>query len=377
MNKILIIIVIMILVAGGVYYFVARNPSNETFNTGGAIVPDNADPNTPETTIIAQNLDTPWELVFLPDTGMLVTERPGRVRYMNPSGNLESEPVTEIDEVREIGEGGLLGMALHPDFEDNGYVYLYYTYSGQGNNTLNRVIRMKYEDKMLSEQEIVLDAIPGAANHNGGRIAFGPDGLLYVTTGDAQNPSFAQNTDSLAGKILRITPEGDPAPGNPFGNEVYSYGHRNAQGLAWDASGKLWATEHGRSGIQSGLDEINLIKAGANYGWPTIEGDETQEGMETPLVNSGSRDTWAPAAASVLGDTLYFVGLRGSALYEAPIQGSNLGSVSLHYKDTYGRLRVVKAGPDGMLYIATSNQDGRGRPQVGDDTIIRVNPSKL
>ncbi|KKQ84509.1 MAG: Quinoprotein glucose dehydrogenase [Candidatus Daviesbacteria bacterium GW2011_GWF2_38_7] len=324
-----------------------------------------------QVTQIAQNLDTPWSLVFLPDKSMLVTERVGRVRIIDAGGNLQSEPVAVIEKAKEIGEGGLLGIALHPAFSDNNSVYLYYTYSAEGENTKNRVVQMTYRDKKLSDEKIIVDNISGASNHNGGRIKFGPDGFLYITTGDAQNPSQAQDKASLAGKILRVPDQGNPAPDNPFGNLVYSYGHRNPQGITWDASGQLWETEHG----PSTKDEINRIEKGKNYGWPDITGDETKQGMETPVLNSGT-NTWAPSGTVFFRNSVFFAGLRGQALFEAKTEGGNM-SPEEHFKGEFGRIRDVILGPDNMFYIATSNQDGRGLPKDTDDRIIKLNPQKL
>ena len=327
-------------------------------------------------TVIAQNLDTPWAIAFLPDNSMLVTERLGKIRFIDSSGNLDPAPIATISDAREIGEGGLLGIALHPDFSSNNFIYLYYTYSESGGNTLNRVVRVKYINNTLSDEKIILDKIPGASNHNGGRIKFGPDKLLYIGTGDAQNPSQAQNTNTLGGKILRITDEGKTPSDNKFNNPVFSYGHRNVQGLAWDLNNNLWATEHGRSGVLSGLDELNLIQNGNNYGWPTIQGDETRSGMLAPKKHSGS-DTWAPSGASFVGNSLFFSGLRGQALYEAVIEESQAVEVKEHFKGEFGRIREVILGPDGFLYITTSNRDGRGTPDTNDDKVIRINPAKL
>ena len=219
---------------------------------------------------------------------------------------------------------------------------------------------------------VIVDRIPGAANHNGGRIKFGQDRLLYIATGDAQEPSRAQDTNSLAGKILRVTDAGQPAAGNSFNNAVYSYGHRNVQGLAWDQNGTLWATEHGRSGALSGLDELNLIVLGKNYGWPEIAGDETRVGMEAPVKHSGATVTWAPAGAAFWQEKLYFGGLRGQALYEAVISRNKVTALNELLKGELGRIREVITGPDGGLYITTSNRDGRGQPQETDDRIIRL-----
>lgn len=331
--------------------------------------------NIPKETIIASGLDTPWAIAFLPTGNMLVTERPGRVRLIR-NNELIPQPVATLSQVREIGEGGLLGITIHPNFEKNNFVYLYYTYSSAGDNTINRVVRMTYKDGILTNEETIVDAIPGAANHNGGRIAFGPDNYLYITTGDAQEPSLAQDKNSLAGKILRVTDRGEAALTNPFNNRTYSYGHRNSQGITWDSKGNMWATEHGRSGVQSGLDEVNLIEKGGNYGWPQIQGDETKQGMETAQANSGGT-TWAPAGITFLNNTLYFSGLRGRSIYLAPISDTLVAEIKQTVNGEYGRIREIIKGPDNMLYISTSNRDGRGIPSNDDDKIIRINPTRI
>ena len=332
-------------------------------------------PKTPRTTVAADGLEIPWGLVFLPDGSLLFTERPGRVRLVDREGRLLPSPAATLAQVKQIGEGGLLGIATHPDFSNNHLVYLYYTYSGTAGNTLNRVSRFKFENSQLTAEEVIVEAIPGAANHNGGRIKFGPDGFLYITTGDAQEPSRAQDKNSLSGKILRVTDEGKPVPGNPFNNLVYSYGHRNPQGLAWDSQNRLWSTEHGRSGILSGLDEVNLVEAGKNYGWPTIQGNEQKEGMERPKLHSNS-NTWAPAGAAFAGESFFFGGLRGEALYEAVVKGDQI-TLKEHFKGEFGRIREVVLGPDGFLYLTTSNRDGRGTVQTGDDKIIKISLQNL
>lgn len=333
---------------------ITNNSPSKTITTG-----DSADIPISETVITG--LDTPWSIVFMPDKGMMITERKGTVR-------INSEVIATIGAVREIGEGGLMGSALDPDFPNNHFVYLYYTYMGTGNDTMNRIVRMTLVDNRLTDEKIIVDSIPGAANHNGGRIKFGPDGYLYATTGDAQAPSRAQDKNSLAGKILKISTSGDTA--------IYSLGHRNPQGLAWDNEGILYATEHGRSGIQSGLDEFNRIESGRNYGWPDIEGNEKRNGMETPVANSGAFSTWAPSGLAYLDGAFYFGGLRGSALYRLIIDGDKI-EISEHFKGEFGRIRDVVIGPDNMIYISTSNLDGRGLPKENDDRIIRINPNKL
>ena len=321
----------------------------------------------PITTVVATDLEIPWGLAFLPDGSLLVTERPGRVRVIDSYGNLLPSPVATIAEVKHIGEGGLLGIAIHPDFANNKFVYLYYTYSSNGDDTLNRVSRYKLEDGKLINEQVIVEAIPGAINHNGGRIKFGPDNFLYITTGDAQNPSLAQNRNSLAGKILRVTDEGKAVPDNPFGNLVYSYGHRNPQGLAWDDKGHLWATEHG----QQALDELNLIEKGKNYGWPVIQGDEKQEEMMSPIIQSGKGVTWAPAGTVFYHESIFFGGLRGQSLFEYKIADKILKK---YFQEEFGRIRNVVLGPDGYLYLTTSNTDGRGSPKENDDKLIKVNP---
>lgn len=329
----------------------------------------------PETSIVAEGLDTPWSLVFLPDDSILVAERPGRVRFIGADGKMDTKPIT-LKQVAEVGEGGLLGMTLHPNFASNRFIYFYYTYHETKGNTLNRVVRMKYENRQLTDEKIIIDNIPGQSNHNGGRIKFGPDKNLYITTGDAQQPELAQDKTSLNGKILRVTDEGKKPVGNPFDNLVYSFGHRNSQGLVWDENGELYATEHGRSGIMSGLDEFNRIEPGKNYGWPVIEGDETRDGMSTPQLNSGPSETWAPAGLAFYKGAFYFGGLRGSALYQVVFTGGK-PRIAEYFKNEFGRIRDVEIGPDNMLYITTSNKDGRGTLRTGDDKIIRINPEKL
>lgn len=352
--------------------FVTQVPlSTPTGTASVTILPD-----TPVVSVVAEGLDTPWAMAFLPRGGALITERKGTVRLITAAGELLTSPIGQII-VREVGESGLHGIALHPDFNENSLVYLYYTYEESGSNSLNRVARFTFDGARLSNEEIIVDKIPGAPNHDGGRIKFGPDKLLYITTGDAQEPSLAQDKNSLAGKVLRVTEGGAPAPGNPFGNRVYSLGHRNPQGMVWDSNGTLWETEHGPSGAESGNDEFNKIEPGKNYGWPDIRGRETKAGMVVPILESGRSDTWAPAALAYINGKFYFAGLRGSALYEVSEVTSANPKFRVLFKGEYGRLREVIAGPDGMLYVTTSNRDGRGIPKVGDDKVLRINPAKL
>ena len=323
--------------------------------------------NPPE--IIARNLNIPWDITFLPNGDLLIPERSGELVRI---GSGETYHRTTIPNVEHVGEGGLLGIALHPQYAQNGYIYIYITADTES-KTINRVERYRYENDQLLDKHTIIDAIPGARFHNGGRIDFGPDGKLYITTGDATEKDLAQQITSLAGKILRLNDDGTIPTDNPFNSPIYSYGHRNPQGLTWDASGRLWSTEHGRSGLFSGYDELNIIQKGKNYGWPEIQGDETRPQMIPPALHSGPEITWAPASAAYWDGSIFFGGLRGEALYEARI---NSGSITIerHFYQERGRIRAVRVGPDGMLYISTSNKDGRGRNFVADDKIIKIDP---
>ena len=318
-----------------------------------------------ETTVVASGLEIPWAIASLPDGSMLITERPGRIRYYDAAEGLREEPLLTLPHVEHRGEGGLLGIAVHPSFDTFPYVYVYYTYV-RSNALVNRVSRFSMRGLHLAEEEVILDDIPAASIHNGGRIKFGPDGLLYVSTGDAAHPELSQSPHSLAGKILRITGDGGIPDDNPFpGSPVYSLGHRNPQGLAWDDAGQLWATEHGAQAT----DELNLIRPGLNYGWPVITGDQTMTGMETAVVQSG-RSTWAPSGLAYLDGRLYFAGLRGQSLYTVDLSADI--TLTRHLQGEFGRLREVVVGHDGSLYLLTSNRDGRGSPVPEDDRLIMV-----
>ena len=314
--------------------------------------------------VVMEGLNIPWEIVFLPASPggeMLITERPGNLLLVG-----KDRRKIAVQGVVHKGEGGLLGLAVHPKFPENHFVYLYLTYR-RDSGLMNRVERYKLEGDQLSERLVVLDGILGSSNHDGGRIAFGPDYYLYIGTGDAENQKLAQDTKSLNGKILRVTEDGAMPSGNPFGNAVYSYGHRNVQGLAWDEKGQLWATEHGPSGLQTGFDELNRIEKGKNYGWPD-RADRQKEGTEKPVVHSGE-DTWAPSGAVFYNDSVLFAGLAGEAIYQYKISSSQL---TTHFKGEFGRIRMITRGPDGQFYILTNNTDGRGNPKDGDDKLIRL-----
>ncbi|MEK7122189.1 MAG: PQQ-dependent sugar dehydrogenase [Patescibacteria group bacterium] len=323
----------------------------------------------PDVEIIAENLQIPWEIAFLPEGDLLATERPGTLKRIGKEGR-----VYNIEGVEHIGEGGLLGMALHPQFAENYWIYLYLT-TKTGDELKNRVERYYFQNDRFSDKKNIIDGIPGAAYHDGGRIAFGPDGNLYITTGDAGNSQLAQDVNSFAGKILHLKDDGSVPSDNPFGNAVWSYGHRNPQGLAWDDQGRLWATEHGRSGVLSGFDEFNLIEKGKNYGWPVIQGPETKTGMVSPVAQSGADETWAPAGAVFWNGSIFFTGLRGESIYEAKIaDNGKITALVSHFRGAFGRLRAIQIGPDGFMYVSTSNTDGRGEVRGNDDKIIKINP---
>ncbi len=369
MNRRFVIIIIGVFVVGGAAVLFFPSIKRFPFRPTETQLPVVSQP-VVEEEIVAENLEIPWEIAFLPNGEFLVTERPGRLLKIGAT-----RAVIPIDGVRHTGEGWLLGMALHPFFENNQWVYLYLTTKTE-NGLRNRVERYRLVGDHVEDRTVILDNIPGASFHDGGRIAFGPDGLLYITTGDASVPGNAQDKRSLAGKILRVRDDGS-IPDNPFGTAVYSYGHRNPQGLAWDSEGRLWATEHGRSGVQSGLDELNLVEPGANYGWPVIQGDEERAWMRRPVIHSGSDETWAPSGAIMERDRIWFAGLRGEALYEAVLDGKQVKELKVHLREKYGRLRTVRVGSDGYFYLLTSNRDGRGTVREGDDKIIRVHPRVL
>ncbi|WP_017604262.1 PQQ-dependent sugar dehydrogenase [Nocardiopsis alkaliphila] len=345
--------------------------SNGAEETGGRVEDGATDsneagpPDLGEPQDLVTDLEVPWGIDFLPDGSALVAQRDSaEVVLVAPDGTTSGAGT--VEGVSHGGEGGLLGLALDPDFPEEPYAYAYFT-----SDSDNRVARIRYDEEAgeLGEAEVILEGIPAADTHNGGRIAFGPDGHLYVATGDAQNPDDAQDTDSLAGKILRMTTSGEPAPGNPFDDHVYSYGHRNVQGLAWDGEGDLYATEFGADA----LDEINLIEAGDNYGWPITEGPGGGEEYTDPLI------TWEPAEASpsgmaIAGDSLWVASLRGARLWEVPLIGEGeVGEPRAHFVDEFGRLRTVLAHPEGdALWLSTSNHDAWGSPNDGDDRLMRI-----
>lgn len=326
-------------------------------------------------------LEAPWSLVFLADGRALVSERPGRIRMIR-NGELLPTPVAEVKSALG-GEGGLMGLAVHPQFPAKPFIYAMHTYRRAGGRT-NRVIRLRLTGEKAVFERVILDGIPGARNHNGGRIAFGPDGLLYIGTGERYQREIAQDPKSLGGKILRLTADGAIPPGNPFpGSPVYSLGHRNVQGLAWHPTSKeLFISEHGPSGeVGVGAhDEVNVIRAGGNYGWPRAIGAPGLKGYIDPIVAWPETSTPPSGAAFWRGD-LYIATLRSRALIRLRLDRSEgkwrAIAIQRWFVDgrgeaLYGRLRDAVVGPDGALYVLTSNRDGRGNPRRGDDRILRI-----
>ncbi len=331
--------------------------------------------------VVARNLEIPWAADFAPDGRILFTERPGRVRIIR-GGQLDPQPWATLG-VAHVGEGGLLGLVVAPDFARTGFVYVYHTYEQEG-KLWNRVVRMVDRNGSGQVDRVLLDRIPGAGVHDGGRLKFGPDGKLYVTTGDARQPPLAQERTSLAGKILRINPDGTIPPDNPFPNSpVYSFGHRNPQGLAWHPDTKImFESEHGPSG-EFGLcchDEVNIIEPGKNYGWPFVAGAGGDPRYVDPIVESGATVTWAPSGTLIPTSgpwrgSVLIAALRGVHLRRLILRPPEFRQVlkqEAYFSGELGRLRDVVQAPDGSLYVLTSNRDGRGQPSPEDDRILRI-----
>jgi quinoprotein glucose dehydrogenase len=337
-----------------------------------------------------------WSLQFAADGRLFLTEKSGRVRVVSPAGQLLPAPWIAIDVMREGGEGGLMGLALHPRFPREPWVYLMYTAYKQG-RPVNRVSRVREVDGRGASEQVLLDDLPAALNHNGGRLIFGPDGMLYVSAGDAYHPMNAQDLSSPGGAILRITPDGRVPGDNPWpSNPIWAYGLRNPNGLAFrPRTGTLFAADHGPTSEWGpprimDRDELNIIVRGANYGWPLVVGAAGQRGMRDPLLS------WIPSTppgalifydANLLpflkGDLLYST-LAGEALlrirFQDPGNPDKVTAIERWFNTgprgaaTYGRLRGMTVGPDGAIYVGTSNRDGRGSPRSGDDRIIRIAP---
>ncbi len=334
---------------------------------------------------VAVGLQVPWSIVWAPDGRMIFTERVGRVCVVE-NGTLKPKPLFVVPDVEPSGESGLMSVALHPQFSSNHLLYLSYASSSGGVRV--RVVRYRETRDGLVDRKVIIESIPAAEFHAGCRVRFGPDGKLYVTTGDATKRDLAQKLDSLAGKTLRLNDDGTIPEDNPFVGqqnarpEIWSYGHRNAQGLDWQPETSLmFQTEHGPSGFDGpqGGDELNIVEKGKNYGWPLIHHTQTRAGLESPLLEY--TPSCAPASGifyrgsvfSRFKGNFFFGCLRGEMLIRVVLDGRRvLGQEGL--LNNYGRIRDVAEGPDGLLYFSTSNRDGRGKPTSDDDRIIRLVP---
>jgi len=312
---------------------------------------------------VARGLEVPWGIGFLPDGSALVTER-DRGRVLQIAGSEVTE-VGRIDESVAGSESGLLGLAVSPTYAEDKRVFVYTTTDDD-----NRVLRMTFDQGRLGRPTAILTGIPKGFIHDGGRLAFGPDGYLYVSTGETGDGPLAQQEDNPAGKILRITQDGKPAPGNPDpGSPVWTLGHRNVQGLAFDDAGRLWASEFG----QSTWDELNLIEKGINYGWPQVEGRGSLREFRNPQV-VWRTDEASPSGLAFLDGRLWLASLRGERLWRIDVNGRRASKPADFFVGKYGRMRTVEVAPDGNLWVTTSNRDGRGEPADADDRILLVRP---
>jgi len=331
-------------------------------------------------------LEVPWSIVWAPDGRMIFTERPGRVRVFE-NGSLRSNPLFVVPDVDPTGESGLMSIVLHPQFSSNHFLYLSYAYGGGGVRV--RVVRYRETPDGLVDRKVIIEDIPAAQFHAGCRLRFGPDGKLYITTGDATQRDLAQKLDSLAGKTLRLNDDGSVPQDNPFVGqanaraEIWSIGHRNSQGMDWQPGTDLmFQTEHGPSGFDGpgGGDEVNIVEKGKNYGWPLIHHKETRAGLESPLLEytpacaPASGMFYRGSAFSAFKGNFFFGCLRGEAMIRVVLDGRRVISQE-QLVTSYGRIRDVAEGPDGLLYFSTSNRDGRGKPTSDDDRILRLVPA--
>jgi glucose/arabinose dehydrogenase len=325
---------------------------------------------------VASGLAVPWGLGFLPDGRAVVTERDtARVLVITPpadgGGGGAVEEVGRVPETAPQGEAGLLGVAVSPDFDSDHLLY-FYVCTADENQVVRAELTLDDSGDSLGPTEPILTGIPNGYIHDGGRLAFGPDGYLYVTTGETGEDELARDRSGYAGKILRITPDGDPAPGNPFGGPgaaVWSWGHRNVQGLAFDDAGRLWASEFGKDTF----DELNLIVAGDDYGWPVVEGTGGAPAYHDPEL-TWPTDQASPSGLAYLDGALWMAALRGQRLWRIPLDGAHAADPTAYFEGAYGRLRTVAVAPDGRLWVTTSNKDGRGDPAADDDRILVVEP---
>ena len=336
-------------------------PSSEEPTTSLAPRPGQLRPRVVGT--VARDLAVPWGITFLPDGTALVSERDTTRVVAVPAGGGGVREVGRVSIAEPQGEAGLLGLAASPTFVEDSLVYAYVSTSED-----NRVVRMEYDGRLLGEPQPVLTGIPNGFIHDGGRLLFAEDGTLFVSTGEIGDEELAQDRDSLAGKILRITSDGDPAPDNPReGSPVWTMGHRNVQGLALDDRGRLWASEFG----QDMWDELNLIDRARNYGWPRVEGRGGGEDYRDPFVQWRTSEA-SPSGLAFHEGSLWMASLRGARLWQVPVTARGTGRPRDWFVGDYGRLRTVVVAPNGNLWVTTSNRDGRGDPAAEDDRILEV-----
>jgi glucose/arabinose dehydrogenase len=338
----------------------ATGPASPTTSRGPVTAPGVAITGT-----VSSGIEVPWGLAFLPDGSALVAERNSARIVRVPAGGGDPVQVGTVSGVQAVGEGGLLGLAVPPADATGGTltVYAYFTASGD-----NRIVRMPLTGDRLGEPSTVLEGIPAGGRHNGGRMIVGPDGKLWIGTGEAGEVSLSQDRENLGGKILRLNLDGTVPDDNPFpGSPVWSWGHRNVQGLAFDSAGQLWATEFG----QNEWDELNRIQRGGNYGWPDVEGKGTGGGRYIEPEVVWTTDEASPSGLAIVDDVAYVAGLRGRRLWQIPL-GEPVGTPRSHFTEQFGRLRTVEPAPGGGLWLTTSNRDGRGDPTDEDDRIIAL-----
>lgn len=359
--------VVLVVVAGLVTACSGGSPDSApsvvtpTVTAGASSGSPAAQPGTPSIRVgrdLATGLSVPWGVAFLPDGSALVGERGGTVHRLTAAGEMST--VGRVADVSAVGEGGLLGLVASTSGDT---VFAYFT----STRSDNRVVRMPYAEGRLGPPRVILDGIASAPNHNGGALVIGPEGDLWIGTGDARQEELAQRRGSLNGKILRITTSGKVPAGNPFRTPVWSLGHRNVEGLAFDSRNRLWATEFG----ENTWDELNLIQRGGNYGWPEHEGRSDDESLVDPQVQWRT-DRASPSGIAIVDDVAYVGALRGARVWQVPLGASGAGEPVARLEDRFGRIRGLAAAPGGGLWLTTSNQDGRGDPRDGDDRVVAL-----
>lgn len=374
-RNLIVIFTILGLIGVGIYMFKNNKPVvSDTTQSPPEAYDSDAEKYSWDIQTIATGLEVPWDFA-LEGAKLFFTERSGRLKVLE---NDQVKTIATLPQVASVGESGLTGMVLHPNFSENGYLYLYYTYRNTG-QILNRVSRFTLKNDSLKEEKVILDNLSGGSIHNGGRLQFGPDSKLWVLTGDAARPALVQQVGFLEGKVLRMNDDGSIPSDNPNKNSlIYSLGHRNPQGLAWHPlTEELLVTEHG----ETAHDEINIIKPNNNYGWPEVKKCFSDDPRFTNPILCSRQETYAPSGVAAFGVSVWrlrnsfvFAGLRGNLLERIEVIDGKIGERETIIKGTYGRLRSVLIDKDGNIYVGTSNRDGRGNPAGEDDRILKISP---